>query len=131
MAFLIDTCVLSELGRPRPDAGVVRWMGGQTQVVVSAITLEELCFGLAWRPHERVQAWLDRFKDTWEVIPIDRAIASVAGVLRGELQARGQTRTPSDMLIAASAIATGRTLVTRNLRDFRGCGVALLDPFLG
>jgi len=64
------------------------------------------------------------------VLDITPAVARRAGELRAFLQASGQVRTQADMLIAASAQVHGLTLVTRNTRDFDGCGIAVLNPFL-
>ena len=69
------------------------------------------------------------YKSFISPIPITEAIARRSGALRGQLRARGQTRTQADMLIAATALEHDLTLVTRNVRDFVGCGVVLLDPF--
>ena len=51
--------------------------------------------------------------------------------MRGQLQASGQTRTQADMLIAATAQIHALTIVTRNVRDFDGCGIGVLKPFTG
>jgi predicted nucleic acid-binding protein len=130
MSFLADTNVLSELARREPDEGVLRWASGTPALAVSAITVEEIRFGLSWKPNARVDAWLARFlDDECEVLPVTGVIARRAGQLRGELQRQGKPRQQADMLIAATAAVHGLTLVTRNHRDFAGCGVSLLDPF--
>lgn len=67
--------------------------------------------------------------DRCRVFPITEAVARCAGTLRGQLRAAGETRTQADMLIAATAQVHQLELATRNVRDFRGCGLALLDPF--
>ena len=96
----------------------------------SVVTLEEIHFGLAWRPSPRVSAWFDRFLgDDCVVLPITDEIARRAGELRGRFRAAGEQRTQADMLIAATAQAHQLSLVTRNLRDFEGCGIPLLDPW--
>jgi predicted nucleic acid-binding protein len=77
-----------------------------------------------------VQAWFDTFVQEHCVIhAVTAEIAAVAGRLRGALAVRGMSRTQADMLIAATAQVDRLTLVTRNVRDFGGCGIPLLDPF--
>jgi toxin FitB len=99
-------------------------------ISLSVITLEEIEFGLAWKPNARVKAWFDTLvRDYCVIHPVTAQIAGVAGRLRGTLAVRGVSRTQADMLIAATAQVDGLTLVTRNVRDFGGCGVPLLDPF--
>ena len=130
MKYLVDTNIISELAKKEPNPGIVQWASSVKQCSISAITIEELYYGLAWRPNLRVQQWLDVFIDNYaQVIPITNIIAQRAGFLRGQFQSRGIVRTQADMLIAASSLEYGLTLVTRNVRDFDGCGIALLDPF--
>ncbi len=132
MNCLVDTNILSELARPNANAGIRAWAATVTRAAVSVITVEELHFGLAWKPHPRVEAWLAAFlEEDCDVLPVTGVIARRAGELRGSLQRRGLPRHQADMLIAATASIHGLTLVTRNTRDFEGCGIALLDPFAG
>jgi toxin FitB len=129
-APLVDTNVVSELARPRPNAGVVRWAESTSAIALSVITVEELFFGLAWRPNPRVASWLSRFLDErCEVLGVTASVARRAGELRGHRMARGAPHTQADMLIAATAEIHQRTLVTRNTRDFREIAIPLLDPF--
>jgi predicted nucleic acid-binding protein len=129
--FLCDTNILSELARPRPNAGVAAWSQEVSSIAVSVITVEEITYGLAWKPNSRILDWFQDFLHAYsEILPVTVEIAERSGSLRGTLQARGRTRTQADMLIAATAQAHGLTLVTRNARDFEDCGLSLLDPFL-
>jgi predicted nucleic acid-binding protein len=130
---LVDTNILSELMRPQPDVGVLAWLQGRDAVsprlTISVVTVDEIMFGLSWHPTARLSAWFDAFVQRHEVLPITTDVARRAGALRGQLQARGQTRTQADMLIAATAQIHALTVVTRNVRDFDGCGIAVLNPF--
>lgn len=128
---LSDTNVISELMRPLPDRGVESWAGQQTGLCVSVITIDELIFGLRRRGSPRLTAWFDRFIEQVTVLDVTQAVARRAGEMRAQGQDNGQPRTQADMLIAATAQIHGLTLVTRNTRDFDGCGIAVLNPFLG
>ncbi len=131
--MLVDTNVLSELPRARPNAGVVRWFASQEAIHVSVITLEELAFGVAHatsKARSRLGRWLDALMDARPIVlDVSATIARVSGELRAAREARGRRVPQADMLIAATALAHGLTLVTRNTKDFDGCGVALFDPF--
>lgn len=126
---LSDTNVISELMRPAPDPSVERWASQQAGLCVSVITIDELTFGLRRRGNPRLTAWFDRFITQVTVLDITMPVARRAGEMRAMLQGQGQSRTQADMLIAATALIHGLTLVTRNTRDFDGCGVEVLNPF--
>jgi predicted nucleic acid-binding protein len=130
MSYLVDTNVLSELLRRRPNPGVEEWAAQVTRIYVSVMTLEEICFGLGWKPNPRVFASFEKIiEEHCEILPATGAIARKSGALRGQLQALGKPRSQADMLIAATAAIHGLTLVTRNLSDFEGCGISVLNPF--
>ena len=129
--MLCDTNIISELARPQPNKGVWTWASQHQHIHMSSITVDELYFGLAWKPNPRIRLWLDNFlEDYCTILPVCEKVARYAGESRGTLQAQGKPRTQADMLIAATAAVHDLTLVTRNSKDFESCGVRLLNPFL-
>jgi predicted nucleic acid-binding protein len=127
--LLVDTNIISELCRPQPDPGVLSWAEDVKEFRLSVISVEEIAHGLTWRPNPRIQAWVEGFFSRHQLLPILPEIARRAGELRGRLAAQGSPRSQADMLIAATALTHDLTLATRNVRDFDGCGVAILNPF--
>ncbi len=130
--YLVDTNVLSELPRPRPEPAVLRWLQQQRAIVVSAVSVEELAFGVARAPAGRrpkLTRWLDGLLESAEIVDVSMTIARAAGELRAARESAGRRVAQADMLIAATALVRGLTLATRNVPDFEGSGVALLNPF--
>ena len=129
---LADTNVLSELVKATPDAQVMRWLESVQGMALSAVTLEEAHFGLAWQSNRRKLALFNALVERmFAVYPVTPAIAKRGGILRGQFQAQGLTRSAPDMLIAATALEHQLVLATRNVRDFTGCGVQVVNPFDG
>lgn len=129
--ILLDTNIVAELSRPHPDPNVERWAATvKPPFALSVVSVEEVRYGLSWRPLQRAESWFREFLPVFcDVLPVTEAIARRAGDLRGRFQAAGETRTQADMLIAATALEHQLPLATRNSRDFRKCGVALVNPF--
>jgi len=128
--MLCDTNIISELARPKPNKGVWAWASQHQHIHISSITVEELYFGLSWKPHPRIRLWLDDFlQDYCTVLPVSEKIARFAGDSRGNFQAQGKPRSQADFLIFATAAVHNLTLVTRNTKDFESCGIRLLNPF--
>ena len=128
--MIVDTNVLSELTKKAPDPGVLEWAQHIRTVAISAATVEEVYFGLSWKPNPRILLWFEEFLELHcEILPVTAAIAKRAGEIRGQLQARGQTRTTWDMVVAMTAQEHHLMVVTRNVDDFEGCGVPILNPF--
>ncbi len=134
--YLRNTVVVSETRRTRADDGVMAFLGAADAdaLFLSVLTLGELRKGVAARRRadpaaaDRLGAWVDGIETTFadRVLPID----ATAARLWGEI-AVGRTLPVVDTLIAATALARGFTLVTRNTRDVAATGVALLDPWRG
>lgn len=130
MSYLTDTNVISEVMKRVPAPRVLRWFTRQEQLILSVITMEEVICGLSHRNTLRQLEWFERFLELrCQVFSITIETARAAGSLRGRLLKNGLIRTQADIFIAATAIEHGLTLVTRNVRDFEGCGVCLLNPF--
>ena len=131
MTSLADTNVLSEFVRPIPNRGVMEWAAGVERVFVSVISIEEVAFGLSNKPNKKLEEWYRNFfAEAGDKLPITQEIAQRAGAMRGQFRAKGISRSIADMLIAATAQIHNLTLVTRNVRDFEGCPIDVLNPFL-
>ena len=131
MKYLVDTNIISELCRRAPDENVLAWAAGVTELAISAITVEEIFFGLSWHPNIRIMTWMEAFFERHEILPVSVDIARSGGAMRGRLTAKGVVREQADILIAATALRHQLTLVTRNTCDFESCGIELLNPFSG
>jgi toxin FitB len=128
--FLADTNVVSELVKKTPDGNVMQWLQSVQFMSISAITIEEAHFGLAWRPNTRKLSLFNAIVQSLHAVyPITESIAQRAGMLRGQFQAQGTIRSAPDMLIAATAQEHLLIIATRNVRDFMGCGVQVVNPF--
>jgi predicted nucleic acid-binding protein len=127
---LADTNVISEFVKSNPDVQVMRWLTSVQRLAISAVTMEEAHFGLAWQPNIRKLALFNGLVEKMHAVyAISPSIAQRGGALRGQFQAQGITRSAPDMLIAATAIEHQLVLATRNVRDFMGCGVQVINPF--
>ena len=128
--YLADTNVISELVKQTPDAAVMQWLQSVELMSISAVTIEEAHFGLAWQPNARKLSLFNAIvRNLYAVYPITETIAQRVGMLRGQFQAQGIVRSAPDMLIAATAQEHLLVIATRNLRDFMGCGVQVVNPF--
>ncbi len=128
--YLADTNVVSEFVKKTPNPKVMNWLKTAGLLALSAITIEEANFGLAWQPNaNKLKLFNALAKGMHAVYPITESIAQRAGILRGQFQAQGVIRSAPDMLIAATAQEHQLIIATRNVRDFLGCGVQVINPF--
>lgn len=138
MSFLLDTSVISELVRKNPHLPVLEWIGAQdeTSLYLSVVTIGEIEKGIARLPasarKSKLQSWVRR--DLVErfgarLLPVDIRAATRWGALTGESEKRGQPLPVIDSLIAATALVHGLAVVTRNVEDFKRCGVACVNPW--
>ncbi|MGK6317375.1 type II toxin-antitoxin system VapC family toxin [Neorhizobium sp. DT-125] len=140
MKYLLDTNVVSELrkvGDGKADANVKKWVGAQdsNDLLISAITILELERGILSIQRRdaaqgsRLREWMDsrvRPEFAERIVPIDDAVATRCAHLHVP-----DRRNEADALIAATALIHGLAVVTRNVQDFDGTGVIVIDPWRG
>jgi predicted nucleic acid-binding protein len=131
--ILVDTNVISESARRTPTASVLTFLLQHPVIGLSAVSILELEAGVRAAPAARrvkLGLWLDALLESGavEVIPVDSAIARMAGKLRAETRKRPLAL--EDILIGATALSRGMTLATRNTSHFRRLGVSLVNPFV-
>ena len=134
MTYLVDVNVLSEPTRPNPDAKVVSWLSAnEGDFVVDSIILGELRIGILTLARGRKRTQLERwFADVVEAIdclPWDAAVSRSWAELVVESRRKGHILPLLDGMIAATALAHGLTVATRNIRDFQKAGAKIFDPF--
>ena len=132
---LLDTNVLSELVRPRPDMRVETFVRNQGDPLISVLTIHEIAYGAdrARDPARRskLMAWVAGIKARFDgrIIEIDTSIAEQAGRMRVLAESQAAPADPIDALIAASATSRGALVATRNVSDFVAFGVGIVDPW--
>lgn len=138
MNFLLDTNVLSEPMKERPNSRVLEWLAqvNEDQVFMSVVTITELRYGVerlaTGKRRERLDAWLrkeliSRFEG--RILPVDLRIAETCGGLIARSESMGRPIEARDTFIAATAEVHGLTLVTRNTSDFEPILKATVNPW--
>ncbi|HEV7310912.1 type II toxin-antitoxin system VapC family toxin [Sphingopyxis sp.] len=138
MSFLLDTNVISEGAKPRPDVGVMDWLASidEEQLHLSIVSVAELRHGIerldAGRRKTALDLWLTqqlpaRFDS--RLMPVDAEIADAWGRIVAAAQAAGRPIGAMDAFVAATAKQHQLTLVTRNIADFEATGIRLFNPW--
>jgi toxin FitB len=138
--IILDTNVVSELMRPVPEPRVVRWLGNQIteDLHVTAVTMAEILYGIelivAARRRDVVRAGAEKM---FEAVFADRILtfedraASAFSQIASSRRRQGKPMSEFDAQIAAITRIHSATLATRNPYVFEGCGVRLVNPWLG
>jgi len=137
-AFLLDTNVISELIKPKPEPKVTTWIDGTDEelLFLSVLTLGEIRKGVVLLPRSArrnsLEAWLSKelpIRFSNRILSVDQEVADRWGNLSGLTSARGVHVGVIDGLLAATAIEHNLTMVTRDTRDVAATGVALFNPW--
>lgn len=134
--IVLDTNVLSELLRPRPQAEVVKWFGSQPPALlrVTAIAQAEMLYGARLLPQPRRAALIDTIRSLFaefegRLLAFDSHAAEAYAGIAAHRRQSGRPMSPFDAQIAAIAIVADAAVATRNVADFSDCGVALINPW--
>ena len=135
--ILLDTNVVSELARSKPDPMVFAYLRRQPQATLftSSVCEAEIHYGLARMPAgrrrnelaSRIMILFSGFAT--RILAFDSAAAGLYGAICTRREAFGRPISVADAMIAATARAYGLVIVTRNGDDFAGCGVRIVDPW--
>jgi predicted nucleic acid-binding protein len=138
--ILIDTNVISELMRLEPARAVLDWFGEQESAMLflSAVSEAELRTGVAILPGGKRRDGLIATIDTMidqdfagRVLPFDSAAAKAYAAIAASRRAAGRPMAEADCQIAGIARTLGAAVATRNVGDFEGCGIKVVNPWLG
>jgi predicted nucleic acid-binding protein len=140
MKYLVDTCVLSELAKRKPNPKVVKWLNCHSEgnlFFVSAVTIGEIQEGIESLPDddprkEKLREWLaTQILETYEgcIIDFDKQVALKWGEIKGQTNRMGKSRPDLDAQIAATAVTYDMTVLTRNVSDMEHTGARTENPF--
>jgi len=138
MNYLLDTCVISELVAKQPYPTVVDFVDSLDvdDVYLSVITVGEITKGIEKLPKSKrkqeLQTWLKEdllIRFGGRIVSLDTDVLVEWGALAARLESSGRTMPAMDSLIAATALSHQFTLVTRNVDDFKGSGVEIVNPW--
>ena len=136
--IILDTNVVSEAMRPRPDPKVLAWLDEQPAraLYLTAVTAGELRYGVARLPagkrRDRLVAMIGQIFDALfksRVLPYDLAASAEYGALVAAREQAGLPISTADAQIASIARCNQAALATRNLDDFAQLGLELINPF--
>jgi predicted nucleic acid-binding protein len=136
--YLLDTNVVSEQLKPRPDENVVRWIDASDEesFFLSVITFAEICKGIedigSGRRRDALTKWLYhdlplRFEG--RILDVNTTVAMAWGKIMSRSDVLGINLGVTDAFLAATADAYGLSLVTRNMRDFARLNIAIVNPW--
>lgn len=136
--YLIDTCVFSELTKKEPSKKVQKWILDRDEELfyVSALTFGEIIKGIEKVPDAARKRMLEQWVREYlfprfsnRLLPVDGQVAKTWGVLVAKSEKTGRVLPTIDSLLAATALANQLQLVTRNVKDFEGLNLLIINPW--
>lgn len=134
MKFLVDANVLSEPTKAVPDERCVEWLRRhEPEIAVDPVIVGEIRFGILLlakgRRRRKLEQWFDDGVQLLQCLPWELETGLRWAELLAALRRSGRAMPIKDSLIAATALAHGLTVATRNRSDFEKAGVKVVDPF--
>ncbi len=134
MKFLVDANVLSEATKAAPNESCVAWLRThERHMAVDPVILGEVRYGILLLPKGkrriRLERWFEAGVQRLHCVPWDAETGLRWAELLAALRRAGRAMPIKDSLIAATALAHGLTVATRNRADFVRAGVTVVDPF--
>ena len=137
MNYLVDTCIISELIKPKPSSKVTKWVRScrEETLFISSLTIGEIQKGISRLPESRkkneLQTWLDvelTLRFDRRILGIDLEVAKKWGEIQASSEMAGHKMPVVDSLIASIGIVHDLTVATRNTADMKSSGVSLFNP---
>jgi len=136
--IILDTNVISELMKEQPDLQVKQWIGAQKpqDLALTAIAIAEITRGLFRLPKGKRRDILEQnftafVHDAFggRIFPFDEEAALLYGGLSATREQAGMKADPVDLMIASIAKNHNASIATRNIKDFTGCEITLINPW--
>lgn len=140
MRWIVDTNIISETRKPKPNRNVVEWISATPteQLFTTDVTIAEILYGIEMQPDfvkaKSLAIWLEanvRPLFGGRILAIDEIILLRWRIISGKLQVAREPTPPGDLLIAAIAIENSCCVATRDVAPFVSCGIPTLNPFTG
>lgn len=136
--YVLDTNVVSEFIKPRPDAGVMSWLVSTPRdvLLLPSVVIAEMYFGVERLPAGKRRNALMEFADMFVtaggpegILPFTETEARAYARIGADRQRMGRPMTVADAQIAATAAVRNLPVVTRNVRHFENCGIDVINPW--
>ena len=138
MSFLLDTCIISEPKQKRPSKRVLEWLDAQdeSKLFLSVLTIGEIKKGItrleSSKKKAKLEKWLEQLRNRFSrrIMPLTEKTFLVWGKMYGEFERKGVVRPAFDSLLEATALEQDMIFVTRNVKNFHGSQVTILNPWV-
>jgi len=136
--YLVDTCVISEIAKIKPNKKVIHWISSCQEIFLylSSLTIGEIQKGISKlaesKRRDTLQAWIDnelKERFSGRILDITTEVAKTWGKIQAMAEKQGRMIPAIDALIAATGIYYKLTVVTRNVNDMKMSGVSLFNPW--
>ena len=133
--LLLDTNVVSEMTKAVPYPAVAEIMATRRDLWLSVIVIHELQYGISildeGRRRDGLRAWLSDIVNSFSgrILPVDQQTSELAALLRAQVHRNGGKLEVADALIAATAMSNDLSVATRNVRDFAGLDIDIINPW--